>query len=257
MVFRQAAAYYDVTGEHLDLIPTISYAAGVPTCLVATYLIESRGLRTGIRIGAYLTGIGGLLCCLSTFPVLSDHFSKYTQYWMAVIGQGITGVACPFISGVPTKISQHWFPDSQRTMATTLLGMSYPLGIVLGQGVTPALVQHPNAIPYMNIAFFVPALIGTIMGLLLVKTNLPLTPPSASEDQQRQMENDGLKKWVSRFEEENMKAKNVFEYFRMDYIGTLKSVFTNRAFVIMFLFLGGCMSFISCLATKMEQIMCR
>merc|ERR1719397_1495025 len=33
-------------------------------------------------------------------------------------------------------------------------------------------------------------------------------------------------------------------------------VFTNRAFVIMFLFLGGCMSFISCLATKMEQIMC-
>jgi hypothetical protein len=59
----------------------------------------------------------------------------------------MTGLACPFISGVPTKISQHWFPDSQvphlsyssqsallqRTMATSLLGMSYPLGIVLGQ----------------------------------------------------------------------------------------------------------------------------
>ena len=25
------------------------------------------------------------------------------------------------------------FPDSQRTMATSLLGMSYPLGIVVGQ----------------------------------------------------------------------------------------------------------------------------
>ena len=45
--------------------------------------------------------------------------------------------------------------------------------------------------------------------------------------------------------------------YRMDYIGTIKDVFTNRAFVIMFMFLGGCMSFISCLATKMEQIMCR
>merc|ERR550519_3029452 len=43
---------------------------------------------------------------------------------------------------------------------------------------------------------------------------------------------------------------------KMDYIGTLKAVFTNRAFVIMFMFLGGCMAFISCLATKMEQIMC-
>ena len=106
----QAAAYYDVSGEALDLIPTVSYAAGVPTCLIATYLIESRGLRTGVKIGAYLTGVGGLLCCLSTFPGLNQHISKEYQYWMAVIGQGITGVAFPFISGVPTKIYQHWFP---------------------------------------------------------------------------------------------------------------------------------------------------
>ena len=189
-----------MTGEELDLIPTVSYAAGVPTCLVATYLIESRGLRAGVRIGAYLTGIGGLLCCLSTFPGLNHQIPKYYQYWMAVIGQGITGVACPFISGVPTKVSQHWFPDSQRTMATSLLGMSYPLGIVLGQGVTPALVQHPHSIPYMNIAFFVPALVGAFLGLLLVKTNLPLTPPSASEEQQRQIENNNLKKLVKHHE---------------------------------------------------------
>ena len=45
--------------------------------------------------------------------------------------------------------------------------------------------------------------------------------------------------------------------FRINYIGTLKTVFTNRAFVIMFFVLGGNMSFISTLATKMEQIMCR
>ena len=179
----------------MDLIPTISYAAGVPTCLIATYLIESRGLKTGVKIGAYLTGIGGLLCCLSTFPKISDHIPKFYQYWMAVIGQGITGVACPFISGVPTKISQHWFPDRQRTMATTLLGMSYPLGIVLGQGVTPTLVQHPSDIPYMNIAFFIPAFIGTILGIFLVKRNLPDTPPSASEEQQRQEEHTSLKKY--------------------------------------------------------------
>ena len=91
-------------------------------------------------------------------------------------------------------MSQHWFPDRQRTMATTILGMSYPLGIVLGQGVTPTLVQHPHNIPYMNIAFFVPAFLGTLMGIFLVKTNLPPTPPSASEEQQRgQQENNNHK----------------------------------------------------------------
>ena len=45
--------------------------------------------------------------------------------------------------------------------------------------------------------------------------------------------------------------------FRINYIGTLKTVFSNKAFVIMFFVLGGNMSFISTLATKMEQIMCR
>ena len=44
---------------------------------------------------------------------------------------------------------------------------------------------------------------------------------------------------------------------RINYLGTLKMVFTNKAFVIMFFVLGGNMSFISTLATKMEQIMCR
>ena len=49
----------------------------------------------------------------------------------------------------------------------------------------------------------------------------------------------------------------VLALFRINYIRTLKTVFTNKAFVIMFFVLGGNMSFISTLATKMEQIMCR
>ena len=79
-------------------------------------------------------------------------------------------------------------------MATSLLGMSYPLGIVLGQGVTPALVQRPSDIPYMNIAFFIPALLGTAFGIFLVNTNLPPTPPSASEEQRELDQNANMRK---------------------------------------------------------------
>merc|ERR1719471_2678247 len=88
----------------------------------------------------------------------------------------------------------------------------------------------------MNIGFFVPALIGAVLGIILVKSNLPPTPPSASEEQREMDDNENMKK--------------------INYIGTLKTVFTNKAFVIMFFVLGGNMSFISTLATKMEQIMC-
>ena len=51
------------------------------------------------------------MCCLSSIeglkPVLPED-EKYARYLLALIGQGITGIACPFISCVPTKISQHW-----------------------------------------------------------------------------------------------------------------------------------------------------
>jgi len=80
-----------------------SYAAGIPTCLLATYLVESRGLKFGIRIGSILTGLGGFLCCVGTFPGLSVYIPIHVQYWMALLGQAATGVACPFISCVPTK----------------------------------------------------------------------------------------------------------------------------------------------------------
>ena len=94
---------------------------------------------------------------------------------------------------VRLQVSQHWFPDSQRTMATSLLGMSYPLGIVVGQGLTPIMVQQPHHIPYMNIAFFIPAFVGTLFGIFLVKEALPPSPPSASEEM-RHMEQTQTKK---------------------------------------------------------------
>ena len=75
--------------------------------------------------------LGGLLCCLSTLPHLSDGLTNDTKFYLALIGQALTGIACPFISCVPTKISQHWFNDEQRAIATILLGMSNPLGIVM------------------------------------------------------------------------------------------------------------------------------
>ena len=65
---------------------------------------------------------GGLLCCLSTLPHLSKGLSSDSKFNLALVGQALTGIACPFISCVPTKISQHWFNDEQRALATILIG---------------------------------------------------------------------------------------------------------------------------------------
>ncbi len=103
------------------------------------------------------------MCCLSTMPSLSDGMTSDGKFYLALIGQALTGVACPFISCVPTKISQHWFSDEQRTLATILLGMSNPMGIVIGQLFTPLLVRDEHHVPIMNILWFIPAGLGAIL----------------------------------------------------------------------------------------------
>jgi hypothetical protein len=54
---------YFQTGERMDLIPTVSYGLGVPCCIIATYVVENYGLKTGLHIGGSLTGIGKCVCC--------------------------------------------------------------------------------------------------------------------------------------------------------------------------------------------------
>ena len=49
------------TGEKIDLISTLSTGIGIPLCLLATFLVDSRGTKKGIHVGASLTIIGKLI----------------------------------------------------------------------------------------------------------------------------------------------------------------------------------------------------
>ena len=237
-VAKQTAKYYDQSGETMDLIPTVSYGFGIPCCLLATYTVDRFGLKAVLHIGGLLTGFGGFLCFLSSLPYLADeHMSADAKFYLALIGQALTGVACPFISCVPTKISQHWFNEKQRAVATILIGMANPLGIVLGQGVTPWLVRKPEDVPIMNIVWFIPAGLGAILTLWKVRKPHPPSPPSPSAEKARKMEGG-----------QRRSSKN--------YLPNMKVLLMNKAFVIMFLFVGGAMGYISCISTKIEQIMC-
>ena len=61
-------------------------------------------------------------------------------------------------------------------MATAVIGLSQPIGIVLGQGITPLFVQEPSDVPLLNIVWFVPATVGLILALTTIKSSLPPTP---------------------------------------------------------------------------------
>lgn len=75
----------------MDLIPTLSYGLGVPCCILATLVVDKWGLVVGLHIGGSLTGIGGLLCFLSSLPGLADGLSSDVKFYLALIGQALTG----------------------------------------------------------------------------------------------------------------------------------------------------------------------
>ena len=142
----------------------------------------------------------------------------------------MTGIACPFISCIPTKVSQLWFGEEQRTLATILVGMSNPMGLVLGSAVTPLIVTAPDRVPIMNIVWFVPAAFGSLLTMWKVTRNRPPTPPSLSAAQQ------GLTKPTN-----------------ASYVRNIRSLMTNVPFFLAFLFVGGAMGYVSTISTKIEQ----
>ena len=79
------------------------------------------------------------------------------------MGQALTGIGCPFIACVPTKISQHWFADEQRSIATSLLGLSGSMGCIFGLAITPQFVHDPKDITTMNSVWFAPAAVGSLL----------------------------------------------------------------------------------------------
>ena len=93
-------------------------------CLISTWVVDRFGLRTAIFLGTILTFVGGLVRALGSI----ESIDKNTQFWLSFLGQAFTGMGNPMAVSVPTKVSQHWFKESQRTFATISLAMSLPLG---------------------------------------------------------------------------------------------------------------------------------
>ena len=108
--------YHGATKEEITRILTVSYGLGIPFSIIAPIVVSKYGLRFGLYTGAFLTFIGSLLCCVSTFPGLmteENGIPPIVWYWMTLVGQALTGMACPFLACIPTKVSQGWFNEKQ------------------------------------------------------------------------------------------------------------------------------------------------
>lgn len=91
----------------------------------------------------------------------------------------------PYHKNANFQVAGSWFPDNQRTLATTIGIMSNPLGVLLANVISPQLVSHPDHVLYVNFFTAVPSILCCIAATFLITRSNPKLPPTISASQQQ------------------------------------------------------------------------
>ncbi|KAF2356546.1 Major facilitator superfamily [Trinorchestia longiramus] len=218
--------FYGKFGSEVNYFSVTYLIVSMPFAFVSTYIVNRMGLGPAIHVGAVLNSVGSVVKALGTSSFVGD---SNTQFAVSLTGQSISAMAQSFLLFIPTKVSQIWFPEQQRTISTTIISMSNPLGIVLGEIVTPAIVKNPEDIPLNNYVWCGFALVCQVCTLFCVTRSAPPTPASLSSEKNTSKEG---------------------------YWTQLKSVMTCPPYLLLLVMIGFGVAFLSAMATVTQQILC-
>ncbi len=108
----------------------------------ASYIIDTYGIKTGLRFGALLMGI---------FSLIKALFAA--NFTAVVIAQTGLAVAQPFIINAVTALTVRWFPLKERAMAAGFAALAQYIGIIVAMLVTPLLVGSDPKLPGYGTGF--------------------------------------------------------------------------------------------------------
>jgi cyanate permease len=163
-ITSQAVGFYHVSDLSIGLLSMIFMIVFILVSIPASWVIDSRGVKVGVGIGAIFTGVFGLMRGLAG--------SSYTLVLVAQIG---IAIGQPFILNAITTVASRWYPIRERATASGLGSLAMYLGIFLGLGLTPFLVGRLH-IPGMLTAYGVAAVVAAVLFFIFAKEK-PATPP--------------------------------------------------------------------------------
>ena len=98
----------------------------MPICTypVAAKVVDTRGIR-------WCHIIGTCVVCLGAWT----RFLGSREYWVCFAGQAILSVGMSFLNSLPAALSARWFPQKERSLATSIAMLSFLTGMAVGQGI--------------------------------------------------------------------------------------------------------------------------
>ena len=103
----------------------------------ASYIIDTKGLKQGLTIGAVLTGFFGVLKAWGGENLL-----------VVTIAQTGLAFAQPFILNSVTKVGAKWFPVNERATVAGLGSLAQYIGIIIALAVTPLIITETQSVNY-------------------------------------------------------------------------------------------------------------
>ncbi|XP_042309268.1 solute carrier family 49 member A3 isoform X1 [Sceloporus undulatus] len=224
-VADKTAEYFHTTMDVVNWLSLVYLVISVPVGLLAIWILDTIGLKCAILLCAWLNMIGSIIRIFSVVSFLSLGSLNIVYL---LIGQCLCAVAQPLIIFSPTKLAALWFPEHQRATANMVGSMSNPLGILIANLLSPALVKEGKDIPLMLGVYAGPAVFACVLATLGVHDKVPPTPPSASASHSN----------------------------APSFSGGLKMLMRNVPYIILTLCLGGGIAIFTCYSALLEQVLC-
>jgi len=166
-----------------ETLVTIFLVASCVGTALEPWILSRLGLRRTIVFGAFCNMVGSLvksggLPPITALTVPSFHHGMYGKFALYV-GFFLVGFAQPLFQCTPALLSASWFPEEERTLATSIALNSNQIGVGCAFIVGALWVQSPSQIVnYFSLLSFFSILV--FVGTALQLDDAPPTPPSGS-----------------------------------------------------------------------------
>ncbi|CAH1258649.1 MFSD7 [Branchiostoma lanceolatum] len=217
------AEFYNVTFDQVNWLSLVFMIVSIPLGVAATWLLDTLGLRPGVILAAWLNLVGAIVRLISAIPVIPES----ARFPVAITGQTLTALAQPFILEAPAKLAQLWFAENQRATANMIGSMSNPIGLLLANVISPAIVKSKADFLKVLGVYCAPAGVGVLLATFGVCSSVPPSPPTASAAATSETFWQGIKKIVK-----------------------------NLQYWILFTIFGVGLGLFNTLATILEQVLC-
>ncbi|MBM3165877.1 MAG: major facilitator superfamily domain-containing protein 7 [Chloroflexi bacterium] len=165
-------ARLNITAMSVGVLTLVFPLVQVLLTIPAGMVIDRKGFKYGVGIGALFTGIFAMLRLVNP--------GSYTILLVSQIG---ISMGQPFVLNGVTKLAMTWFPQKEEATAVGLGSLALFIGMMVALGATPILVES-FSFGTMLMVYGILGIVGILLFYALVKSKPETAPREVVEEEE-------------------------------------------------------------------------